>query len=128
MKPELNREYPDPSEPELISEMVELVRKRMENRALQTPRKEIPRAQHAKPTGCVRAVFTIRDDVPNDLRHGVFQQAGKTFQAIVRFSNALETIDADGKGTARGMAIKLLDVDGTPAIPGNGERCQDFLT
>ena len=43
----------------------------------------MPRAQHAKPTGCVRAVFTIRDDVPNDLRHGVFQQAGKTFQYYI---------------------------------------------
>ena len=26
------------------------------------------------------------------------------------------------------MAIKLLDVEGTPAIPGTGGRCQDFLT
>ena len=26
------------------------------------------------------------------------------------------------------MAIKLLDVEGTPAIPGAGGRCQDFLT
>ena len=26
------------------------------------------------------------------------------------------------------MAIKLLDVDGTPAIPGTDNRCQDFLT
>jgi hypothetical protein len=49
------------------------------------------------------------------------------FQAIVRFSNALETIDPDGKGTARGMAIKLLDVEGAPAIEGSTERCQDFL-
>ena len=29
---------------------------------------------------------------------------------------------------ARGMAIKLLDVNGTPAIPGTDNRCQDFLT
>lgn len=28
----------------------------------------------------------------------------------------------------RGMAVKLLDVEGTPAVPGTTNRCQDFLT
>jgi hypothetical protein len=88
----------------------------------------IRRGQHAKATGCVRGVFTIRDDVRNDLRHGVFRQPNRSFQAIIRFSNSSETIDPDGKANARGMAIKLLDVDGTPAIPGANHRCQDFLT
>ena len=88
----------------------------------------IRRGQHAKATGCVRGVFTIRDDVPVDLRHGVFHQPKQSFQAIVRFSNSSETIDPDGNVAARGMAIKLLDVDGTPAIPGTDNRCQDFLT
>ena len=64
----------------------------------------------------------------DDLRHGVFRQPNQSFQAIVRFSNSSETIDPDGRGAARGMAIKLLDVDGTPAIPGTDNRCQDFLT
>lgn len=109
-------------EDELISRMVELVVARME------PRKgRLRRGQHAKPTGCVRAEFTIRDDVPAELRHGVFEKPGKTFQAIVRFSNSSETIDPDGKGTARGMAIKLLEVEGMPAIPGTHPGCQDFL-
>jgi hypothetical protein len=88
----------------------------------------IRRGQHAKATGCVRGVFKIRDDVPVDLRHGVFLRPGQSFQTIVRFSNSAETIGADGKLDARGMAIKLLDVDGTPAVPGNDCRCQDFLT
>jgi hypothetical protein len=48
--------------------------------------------------------------------------------AIVRFSNSSETIGPDGKGDARGMAVKLLDVEGTPAIPGSANRWQDFLT
>lgn len=123
MHPELNREYPDPGEAKLIEEMVAVVVERMKPR-----QGRIRRGQHAKTTGCVRGVFQIRDDVPVDLRHGVFQRPGQTFQAIVRFSNAAETIGADGRVDARGMAIKLLDVDGTPAIPGNDNRCQDFLT
>src|SRR5437016_2724169 len=110
MNPELNMEYPEPGEDELFKKMVELAVARMK------PQEDhhIHRGQHAKPTGCVRAVFTIRDDVPSDLRHGVFREPGKTFQAIGRFSNSQEGMESDRVGTARGMAIKLLDVDGTP--------------
>ena len=84
------------------------------------------RGQHAKPTGCVRAVFSVRNDLPDSLRHGVFRQPDD-FQAIIRFSNSPGTFDPDGKRSGRGMAIKLLDVEGTPAIPGSNNRCQDFL-
>jgi hypothetical protein len=123
MNPELNREYPEPGEDKLIEEMVKLVVERMKPQ-----QGRIRRAQHAKPTGCVRGVFTIRDDVADDLRHGVFRRPDQSFRAIVRFSNSSETIGPDGKGDARGMAVKLLDVEGTPAVPGTANRCQDFLT
>jgi hypothetical protein len=119
----LNREYPDPDEAKLIEEMVKVAVERMKPQ-----QGRIRRGQHAKATGCVRGVFRIRDDVPVDLRHGVFHRPGQSFQAIVRFSNSSETIAPDGNVDARGMAIKLLDVDGTPAIPGTSNRCQDFLT
>ena len=123
MHPELNREYPEPDEAKLIAEMVKVAVERMKPQ-----QGRIRRGQHAKATGCVRGVFTIRDDVAEDLRHGVFHQPNRSFQAIVRFSNSAETLDPDGSVAARGMAIKLLDVDGAPAIPGTDNRCQDFLT
>ncbi|PKL44108.1 MAG: hypothetical protein CVV42_19575 [Candidatus Riflebacteria bacterium HGW-Riflebacteria-2] len=123
MNPELNCEYPDPDEAKLIEEMVALVVGRMKPQ-----RGRIRRAVHAKATGCVRGVFTIREHVPDTFRHGVFRQPKRSFPAIVRFSNSSEMIAPDGNGDARGMAIKLLDVDGTPAILGTGRRCQDFLT
>lgn len=123
MNPELNREYPEPGEDKLIERMVKLAVERMKPQ-----QGRIRRGQHAKATGCVRGMFTIRDDVPADLRYGVFSQPNQVFQAIIRFSNAAETINPDGKGDARGMAVKLLDVAGTPAIPGTNNRCQDFLT
>jgi hypothetical protein len=122
MNPELNREYPDPSKAKLIEEMVKVAVERMKPQ-----QGRIRRGQHAKATGCVRGVLRIRDDVPVDLRHGVFHRPGQSFQAIVRFSNSSETISPDSNVDARGMAIKLLNVDGTPAIPGTDNRCQDFL-
>ena len=70
MNPELNCEYPEPGEAKLIVEMVRLAVERMEPR-----QGHMRRGQHAKATGCVRGVFTIRDDVADDLRYGVFQQA-----------------------------------------------------
>ena len=123
MNPELNREYPEPGEAKLIEKMVELAVERMKPQ-----QGRICRGQHAKATGCVRGVFTIRDDIADDLRYGVFQKPKQVFQAIVRFSNSAGTIEPDGKGDARGMAVKLLDVAGSPAIPGTANRCQDFLT
>lgn len=123
MDPELNCEYPEPGEARLIEEMVKVVVERMKPQ-----QGRIRRGQHAKATACVRGVFTIRDDVADDLRHGVFRRPNQSFQAIIRFSNSSETMDPDGTGAARGMAIKLLDVAGTPAIPGTDNRCQDFLT
>lgn len=121
--PKLNREYPEPDEAKLIEEMVKVAVERMKPQ-----QGRIRRGQHAKATGCVRGVFTVRDDVADDLRYGIFRQANQSFQATVRFSNSSETIDPDGRPAARGMAIKLLDVDGIPAIPRTHNRCQDFLT
>lgn len=123
MKPELNHEYPEPDEAKLVEKMVKMMVERMKPQD-----GRIRRGVHAKATGCVRGVFTIRDDVPEDLRYGVFRQPKQSFQAIVRFSNSAAMISPDRKGDARGMAIKLLDVEGTPAIPGADGRCQDFLT
>ncbi len=123
MKTELNREYPGPDEAELFEEMVKLVSERMEPQ-----QGRIRRGQHAKATGCVRGVFTVRDDLADELRYGVFEKPNRSFQAIVRFSNSSETIEPDDRVAARGMAIKLLDVQGTPAIPGAIQCCQDFLT
>jgi catalase len=79
------------------------------------------RGQHAKATGCVTAEFRIADDVPSNLRHGIFRQLGRTFSAIVRFWNSQGTFEKDGTGTARGLAIKLLDVVGTRAVVDDGD-------
>ena len=117
--PELNREYPEPGEASLIEEMVKVTVERM---APQQGR--IRRGQHAKPTGCVRGVFTIRDDIADDLRYGVFRQPNRSFQAIVRFSNSAETMEADGKAAARGIAVRLLDVIDSPEGRSLAEECE----
>ena len=122
MHPELNREYPELDAPEVFEQMVELTVGQME-----PVDGRLRRAQHAKATGCLTARFRIADTVPAGLRHGVFGEPGRVFTAIVRFSNSQGTFEKDSAATARGLAIKLLDVTGPRAVPDDGDATQDFL-
>jgi hypothetical protein len=88
------------------------------------------RDQHAKPHGCLQAVFSVRGDVPPELAFGVFQPNAR-YEAIVRFSNAHGTRRSDRFPDGRGMAIKLLHVRGqnilSPEPTPDGTVEQDFL-
>lgn len=65
------------------------------------------RAQHGRSHGCVAATFTVRDNLPEHLRHGLFAQPD-CYQAAIRFSNGAHLDDR--KPDAHGMAVKLFDV------------------
>ena len=75
------------------------------------------RAQHTKGHGCATAKFIVREDIPHDLRHGVFAQPN-SFDAVIRFSNGIRTDDREPD--AHGMAIKL------PGVRADGGD-QDFV-
>ena len=122
MKPELNREYPELDDPAVFDQMVKLTLQQMK-----PIEGRLRRGQHARTTGCATAQFRIADDVPVGLRYGIFGQPGRIFDAIVRFSNSQGTFEKDGVGTARGLAIKLLDVSGERAVAGDSDRTQDFV-
>ena len=122
MKLELNREYPERDDQKVFKKMEDLTLARMkviEGGSL--------RGQHAKATGCVIGTFQIAANIPPELKFGILQQPGKVFKAYVRFSNADGTIENDEKRTARGMAIKLLNVNGQRALAGDDDDTQDFL-
>lgn len=83
---------------------------------------------HPKAHGCVKAEFHVLDTFPVGLAKGIFVP-GKTYQAWIRFSNgSRDATRADGKGDARGMAIKVLGVPGQKLMEGEGEAAtQDFI-
>lgn len=64
------------------------------------------RAEHPRQQGCARAVFTVLETAPEDLRVGLFTRPG-VYQAVVRSSRA-RSLDDRG-GDVSGLAIKLLD-------------------
>ncbi|MES2664323.1 MAG: catalase family protein [Pseudomonadota bacterium] len=76
----------------------------------------IRRDAHPKAHGCVRADFNINEDIPDSLAKGMFVP-GKSYPAWIRFSNGSQNPNrADIRGDARGMAIKILEVQGDKLV------------
>ncbi len=99
--------------------------------------KRVLRGVHAKDHGCVTATFAVLPGIAENLRQGVLATPGKTYSALVRFSNAATLVTPDSTpGTgggppahgSRGMAIKLLGVEGPTLGPIHGPvATQDWL-
>ncbi|CCO44523.1 putative Catalase [Vibrio nigripulchritudo SOn1] len=86
------------------------------------------RDAHAKATGCVRATFTVNPDIPARFKASLFEHEGHQYPAWIRFSNGDMLVQADKKGDARGMAIKVMNVPGDPIAPELGASGnQDFI-
>jgi catalase len=84
------------------------------------------RDAHAKPHGCVRAVFEV-PEAQAGFRYGVFARPG-SYEAWVRFSNGTVPSLADTEKDARGMAIKVMGVSGPQLLdPRLSGSTQDFV-
>jgi hypothetical protein len=125
-------QVPD-GEAERINHIVELTRKQLDRRYANNP--PFLRGVHPKDHGCVKATFTVLDCLVEEYRVGVFSTPGRQFDAWIRFSNAdvnPKNPDSSLKGSvvvhgSRGMAVKLMDVNGSRLMPDDGELTQDFL-
>jgi hypothetical protein len=58
---------------------------------------------------------------------GVFAERGREYRALIRFSASLPRKGPDTRSDLRGIAIKLLEVDGEKLMAGDDSRSQDFL-
>ncbi len=84
------------------------------------------RDAHAKAHGCVRAEFEVQE-LPAEMQIGVFKEP-RSFDAWVRYSNGNPTPQPDKIGDGRGMAIKLMGVEGKKLLADEiDEQTQDFL-
>jgi hypothetical protein len=80
----------------------------------------IKRHAHPKMHGCVQAVLRVATRQwleKHGLCHGIFSRPDREYLAWVRFSNAFG-IQHDMKFESRGMAIKVLGVEGERLLPG----------
>ena len=82
---------------------------------------------HVKAHGYAQGEFRVLPKLPDELAQGLFDRDG-VHQAVIRFSNAASQPQFDALPDGRGMAIKLLKVDGelVSADEQNGPT-QDFV-
>ena len=121
---QIGHEYSSAGEDSIIQEMVNEMQAQMERMYAE---KKMKRQIHTKMHGCVKAKFTIQDNLPKELQVGVFKIA-KSFHAYIRFSNSQTEPKPDKKKDIRGIAIKLLNVPGEKVLNDKKDgNTQDFL-
>ena len=116
--PPINGEVIPPGEAEATRAILQVVEARVREAARVNP--PARRDAHPKGHGCVKAEFRVLDDLPPELRVGLFATPRK-YDAWIRYSNGNPTPQADDKGDGRGMAIKLMGVVDSPSTT------QDFI-
>ena len=125
-QPELGKEYPLPEEAAHIKEISDLFTG-MSERKYPAGVRPMLRDAHTKAHGCAKAEFTVPAQVPDRAKLGLFT-APATRQAWVRYSNAFSSVESDGKIDVRGMAIKVMGVEGEKLLESEKlEKTQDFL-
>lgn len=121
---ELGKEYIPENEAIYTGKIIDNLRKLLEK---SYPSGEMMRAFHPKIVGLLKAEFIVEADLPEEYQVGIFQP-GKTYQALIRFSNAKRHPQADKKKDLRGMAMKLLGVEGEKLLSAEKDaKTQDFL-
>jgi hypothetical protein len=86
----------------------------------------VQRGFHAKHHGCLHGSLRLHEDRDRNTRFGIFAGPRTEFPVWVRLSNGVGWKQADDKQDARGMAIKVMEVEGEKYL--NEETLtQDFL-
>ncbi len=121
---ELGKEYSPPDEQKHIDSLIRQLRGKMEGDYANS---RILRDAHPKMHGCVRGEFAIEQNLPEELRIGIFSQS-RHFPVWIRFSNQSGTVSPDSKGDIRGVALKLMGVDGEKLLPNETQgTTHDFI-
>lgn len=84
------------------------------------------RSVHAKSHALLRAELTVLDHVAPEYAQGLFAKAG-TYPVIMRLSTSPGDILDDKISTPRGMALKIIGVEGARVDGSEGDVTQDFI-
>lgn len=110
-------------EQNIISEIVAVIVEYVERR-FHEGRRPALRDAHAMDTGCVKAIFRINKNLPSELRQGIFSKE-QDYDAWIRFSHANPEITTSRWPGGRGMAIKLIGIEGPKLL--DETDSQDFI-
>ncbi|MGA7439101.1 MAG: catalase family protein [Luteibacter sp.] len=84
------------------------------------------RSVHAKSHALLTGELTIPDDLPRELAQGIFAKPG-IYPVVLRLSTVPGDILDDSVSTPRGMALKILGVEGERLTGSEGAATQDFV-
>ena len=84
------------------------------------------RSVHAKSHALVQGELEVAADLPDDLAQGLFARPG-THPVVLRFSTIPGDLLDDSVSTPRGVAIKVLGVEGERLPGSEGDTTQDFI-
>ncbi len=84
------------------------------------------RSVHAKSHGLLQGEMRVLDNLPETLAQGAFARPG-TFPVVLRFSTNPGDILDDSVSTPRGLAVKIIGVDGDRLPGAEGQVTQDFV-
>lgn len=84
------------------------------------------RAVHAKSHGLLEGALTILPDLPETLAQGLFAMRG-THKVVMRFSTNPGDLLPDDISVPRGLAVKILDVEGERLFGSEGDTTQDLV-
>jgi hypothetical protein len=86
----------------------------------------VNRGFHVKAHAGLRGTLRVLNDVPEFARHGLFAKP-QTFDAHVRFSNGFSSAQRDIFPDLRGMAVRVLGVEGPRLLPDEAPRPEQDL-
>ncbi len=107
-------EVVQPDEEATIGEVLEVFH-RLQTLTFEKHRHAV-RAAHAKSHGILRGTLTVLGGLAAPLAQGLFA-AARAYPVIVRLSTAPGDILADGIASFRGLALKVIGVDGPKLLP-----------
>ena len=84
------------------------------------------RPVHAKSHGLLLGTLTVAADLPEHLAQGLFAAPG-SYPVLMRFSTNPGDLLADSVSSPRGLAVKVLGVEGEMVANHAGETTQDFV-
>jgi hypothetical protein len=114
----------DPDEKESLNKIIDLMADQMRGHFKPGG---YERGGNTKTHGIVRATVTIRDDLPEHCRRGIFATP-RSYPAYVRYSGPGPDVPADIRDVGfTSMAVKLMDVPGEK-IMGEEKFTQDLIT
>jgi hypothetical protein len=84
------------------------------------------RSVHAKSHALLTGELIVDADLPRELAQGIFAHAG-TYPLVMRLSTVPGDILDDSVSTPRGMALKVIGVEGERLVGSEGDATQDFV-